>query len=265
MLFDLVVNTRPAHKSLELQSLLTDFEHLNLAALSLVPLEFTLPDDWQGNDFVFFVSQYAVDSFFSHLKTMEVEWPAHLMAAAVGQVSADALIAQGVASEKVLVAPQGDSDSESFLDWFIENYQTPKQVMIVRAEHGRDWLNEQLQKHAVKTSFLSVYKRAPATWSQQEKQPLLDLLSEKPHARVCWLLTSRESVDSIINQWLKEPLLAELCWQHDFLVFHPRIAEHLHFKKNQYAPNYQGDLNIHLSKPDNSSIVETLQRLSSKG
>ena len=43
MLFDLVVNTRPAHKNLELQALLTDFEVLSRPALSLQPLDFELP------------------------------------------------------------------------------------------------------------------------------------------------------------------------------------------------------------------------------
>lgn len=265
MLFDLVVNTRPAHKSLELQRLLRDFEQLNLPALRLVPLEFELPENWQSNDFIFFVSQFAVDSFFSRLKSLAIDWPESLFAAAVGQVSADALIAQGVSPDMVLVAPQGDSDSESFLDWFEANYQVPKQVMIVRAEHGRDWLNQQLQKHQVKTTFLAVYKRAAAVWSQQEKQPLLDLLASKPQARVCWLMTSRESVDAVICEWQKEPLLAQLGWQHDFLIFHPRIAEHLMNKRCQLAPTYQAALSVHLCKPDNLSIVETLKRIGSEG
>lgn len=265
MKFDLVVNTRPAHKSVELQNLLKNFEQLSLPALSLMPLEFDLPADWQDNDFVFFVSQFAVDSFFAHLKALGLEWPDYMLAAAVGQVSADALIAQGLAPEKVLVAPSGDSDSESFLDWFKAHHKVPKQVMIVRAEHGRDWLNEQLQKHNVKTRFLSVYKRGPALWSEQDKQVLLDLLNKKPHARICWLLTSRESVDAVVAQWLKEPLLAELCWQHDFLVFHPRIAEHLKSKQNEHAADCAVELNVHLCKPDNPSIAQTLQRLSLKG
>ncbi|MDO5666518.1 MAG: uroporphyrinogen-III synthase [Alcaligenaceae bacterium] len=265
MQFDLVVNTRPAHKSSELLNLLTDFEQLSLPALTLLPLNFELPKNWQSNDFVFFVSQFAVDSFFARLKTLGLDWPNSLFAAAVGQVSADALIAQGVAVNKVLVAPQGEADSESFLDWFQSNYQAPKQVMIVRAEHGRNWLNEQLQKRQVKTTFLAVYQRGAATWSVSDKQPLLDLLATKPQARVCWLLTSRESVDAVLSQWQQEPLLAELCWQHDFLVFHPRIAEHLKHKQLSYAPNYRGKLSVHLCQPDNPSIVETLQRLCSKG
>lgn len=265
MLFDLVINTRPAHKSIALQQLLSGFNQLSLPALSLVPLTFELPEDWQANDFVFFVSQFAVDSFFDHLEARQIEWPRTLLAAAVGQVSAEALIARGVASHQVLSAPQGDSDSESFLDWFEANYHVPKRVMIVRAEHGRDWLNQQLHRRQVQTTFLAVYQRGPASWSQQDKQPLLDLLVTKPQARVCWLMTSRESVDAVLAEWLKEPLLAELAWQHDFLVFHPRIAAHLKDKQQDYAPAFQGDLSVHLCKPDNLSILETLQRLSSKG
>lgn len=258
MLFDLVVNTRPEHKNLELQKLLTDFEVLSLPALSLVPLEFVLPEDWQESDFVFFVSQYAADCFFAQLKALQINWPPWLYAAAVGQVSANALIAHGIAPDKVLVAPSGDSDSESFLDWFEENHQVPERVMIVRAEHGRNWLSEQLQRRAVKTTFIAVYQRGPAVWSERQKQPLLDLLNTNPQARVCWLLTSGESVDAVVKEWLKVPLLAKLCWAHDFLVFHPRIAEYLKAKCTQFAPEFQKKLRVHLTKPDNTSIVDTL-------
>ena len=261
MLFDLVVNTRPAHKNLELQALLTDFEVLSLPALSLQPLDFELPAHWEASDFVFFVSQYAVDCFFTTLKTKQVVWPPSLFAAAVGQVSADALSAHGVARDKVLVAPNGESDSESFLDWFEENHQTPQHVMIVRAQHGRNWLNEQLQKRAVKTTFLAVYKRGSAVWTEQQKRPLLDLLNKNPQARVCWLLTSRESVDAVVQQWLEVPILAQLCWEHDFLVFHHRIAEYLEQKRIQYDPLLRKALRIHLTQPDNRSIVETLVSL----
>lgn len=265
MSFDLVINTRPAHKSRELQILLADFKQLHLPALTLVPLEFSLPAHWQGNDFIFFVSQFAIDSFFAHLKRHAIPWPKHLFAAAVGRVSAKALIAQGVAPDKVLVAPEGDADSESFLDWFEANYQAPKRVLIVRAEHGRNWLYQQLHERHVETSFLAVYKRAAATWSAQDKQALLDLLAAKPTARVCWLMTSRESVDAVLAQWQKEPLLAKYGWQHDFLVFHPRIADHLSAKQRHLAPLHPSPLKVHLCQPDNSAIVATLQRLSAKG
>lgn len=261
MSFDLVVNTRPLHKSLALQNLLTDFEVLNLPALSLQPLDFVLPHHWQENNIIFFVSQYAVDCFFAHLKIQQIKWPSSVYAATVGQVSADALIAQGVAPNKVIVAPQGDSDSESFLDWLEDNYQLPERVLIVRAQHGRNWLTEQLQKRSVKTTFLAVYQRGPGSWSKEQKKPLISLLNNKPQARICWLLTSRESVDAIIKEWLKEPLLATLCWQHDFLVFHPRIAEYLQSKQIEFAPALRSKLSTHLSEPDNHHIVEHLKRL----
>ena len=261
MVFDLIVNTRPAHKNQALQQLLRGFEVLSLPALSLESLDFELPEDWQNNDFVFFVSQFAVDSFFARLKNLGLQWPASLYGAAVGQVSADALVAQGLSTNKVLVAPEGGSDSESFLDWFEKNYQRPERVMIERAEHGRNWLNAELQKQAVLTTFLAVYKRGPAQWSAQEKHPLLNQLKANPQARICWLLTSRESVDAVVNEWQKESLLADLCWQHDFLVFHPRIAEHLKNKQIQYMPSFQGELKTYLSKPDNPSIVKTLQAI----
>lgn len=261
MPFDLVINTRPVHKNLELQALLTDFEVLSLPALSLDALDFEFPTDWQANDFIFFVSQYAVDCFFAKLTANQIAWPASLYAAAVGQVSADALIAQGVDPDRVLVASSGDSDSEAFLDWFEDNYQVPERVMIVRAQHGRNWLNEQFRQRAVQTTFLAVYQRGPAVWTKQQKQPLLDLLNKKPNARVCWLLTSRESVDAVVQQWLDEPLLRELGWGHDFLVFHPRIAEYLEQKRIQYAPSFDKALNVHLTQPDNSSILATLKSL----
>lgn len=261
MLFDLVINTRPAHKNLELRALLTDFEVLSLPALSLSSVDFDLPVDWQDNDFIFFVSQFAVDSFFAKLDAEQIAWPTSLYAAAVGQVSADALITQGIQPDRVLVASSGDSDSEAFLDWFEANYQVPKRVLIVRAQHGRSWLNEQLQQRSVQTTFLTVYQRGPATWTEQQKQPLLDLLEKKPKSRVCWLLTSRESVDAVVQQWLEEPVFSEICWGHDFLVFHPRIAEHLEQKRAQYAPSLEQALSVHLTQPDNPSILATLKSL----
>ncbi|WOS37569.1 hypothetical protein RP300_01121 [Oligella urethralis] len=265
MSFDLVINTRPAHKSRELEALLGDFKQLNLPALSLVPLDFQLPATWQANDFIFFVSQFAVDCFFSYLQQHAIGWPPHLYAAAVGPVSADALLAHGLVTERVLVAPQGEADSESFLDWFEAHYQVPKRVMIVRAEHGRDWLYQQLQQRHVETSFLAVYKRTAAVWSEQAKQPLLDLLSTKPEARVCWLMTSRDSVDAVVAQWQQEPLLAQYAWQHDFLFFHARIADHLQHKKMQLAPAQKTPLRVHFCQADNVSIVAALKRLSAKG
>lgn len=261
MPFDLIVNTRPAHKQAELNALLSDYQVLSLPALALAPTDFTLPEDWQSNDIIFFVSQYAVDCFFNHLQQQGLAWPSHCYAGAVGQVTADALAQYGIADERILVAIQGYADSEAFLEWLEASYGIPKRVLIVRAQHGRDWLSQQLQQRDVTTRFLTVYQRVAAEWMADEVQDLIERLRQQPSTRICWLLTSRESVDAIVAQWQRFAELNEHCWSHDFLVFHPRIGEHLHVLQQQFAPE-QLPLRIHLTAPDNQSIISTLKNLS---
>lgn len=260
-----IILTRPAGKNSLLQSLLleTGFQVTELPAIERFPLPLTAREvpDIASYSLVFFVSGYAVQVFFETLAKYGRSWPKGLYAGAVGMATANALLAQGVPPEQIIYPdPKAEyQDSEAFFDELIKkDLQTFTSVLVVRGQAGRQWLAEKLQGLNIPVTFLSVYERKPRLWTVAESEQMSVLCQS--NKIICWLLTSKESVDSVFSE-LKRNGLVQYCLDHHFVVTHPRISERLRDHLNRAMAEYglpKKTVVINICQPSDASIFEML-------
>lgn len=260
-----IILTRPAGKNASLQSLLVaaGYPVTELPAIERFPLPLKAGElpDLAGYDLVFFVSGYAVQVFFEMLAQYHLSWPEGLYAGAVGMATANALQEQGVPASQI-IHPGPDAknqDSEAFFDeLFKKGLDKFSRVLVVRGQAGRQWLAEKLQSLNVRVAFLPVYERKSRAWTPSESKAIIALLQSSK--KISWLLTSKESVDSVFNE-LKRYELVQYCLDHHFLVTHPRIAAqiHEHLKEAMVQGNLPGKaVVINICQPSDASIFEML-------
>ncbi len=260
-----IILTRPAGKNSSLQSLLVEagFQVTELPALERLPLPLTAGEmpDFARYSLVFFVSGYAVQVFFEMLGKYNLPWPKGLYAGAVGMATANALHKRGIpASQVIHPGPcNNNQDSEAFFDELLKkDLGQFTRVLVVRGQTGRQWLAEKLQALNIPVDFLPVYERKPRAWTVPESEQILSLFQS--NKVISWLLTSKESVDSVFNE-LKRYQLLEYCLDHHFLVIHPRIAEQLHGHLKAAMDQYNlpdKTLDIKICQPSDASIFEML-------
>mgnify|MGYP000896143772 CR=1 FL=1 len=260
-----IILTRPAGSSSSLQSMLVaaGWQVTELPALERFPLPLKAGEvpGLASYSLVFFVSGYAVQVFFGMLAKYGQHWPKGLYAGAVGMATANALQAQGVpASQIIHPGPNTENqDSEAFFDELLKkDLGKFTSVLVVRGQSGRQWLAEKLQALHIRVTYLPVYERKPRTWTTSESEQMLSLLQS--NQEISWLLTSKESVDSVFNE-LKRNRLVQYCADHHFLVTHPRIAEQLHHHLKAVMVQYnlpEKQVVINICQPSDASIFEML-------
>lgn len=82
------------------------------------------------------------------------EEPTEPMLAAIGRATLQRLQDQQLT---VVLAPAENTDSEGFVAQFKDTITPDSSITIVRGEHGRDVLKQQLESLGAKVSYLSVY------------------------------------------------------------------------------------------------------------
>jgi uroporphyrinogen-III synthase len=260
-----IILTRPAGKNASLQSLLAaaGYQVTELPAIERFPLSLRAGElpNLAAYHLVFFVSGYAVQVFFEMLAQHHRSWPAGLYAGAVGMATANVLQKLGVSASRIIhPAPNAENqDSEAFFDELLKiGLDKFNRVLVVRGQSGRQWLAEQLRAAKVQVDFLPVYERKPRVWTPSESKAMISLLqSSKP---ISWLLTSKESVDSIFDE-LKRYQLVQYCLRHHFLVTHPRIGARIqaHLKGGAFQENLpEKRVVINICQPSDESIFEML-------
>jgi uroporphyrinogen-III synthase len=173
-------------------------------------------------DLAVFVSPAAVAATATLLAQA---WPAGTTIGAVGAATKREVLARIAGAEAAtILAPTADDEggSEALWDELAASGRAFRRALILRAEHGREWLAERLQAAGVQVRLLAVYTRriaAPApralatlrAWMQAGRAPAV-------------LVTSSEAVDALAQ--LDDELRAWLRVGRA-LATHERIAQRL--------------------------------------
>src|SRR5690606_15818411 len=228
----LVVLTRPASRNEGLAALLRDdgFDVACLPALALetvvhAPEQMMWPD---GFDLVVFVSSHAAQSYLDCLQRWRPgsTWPAHVNVATVGYASARPIYQFGQVPIQHIFHPSPDQNQDSEALWEVLAPVLPrlKRVLIVRGQAGREWLGEQFECHGIDVSRLSLYRRVPAVWHENQAAVLARALPSEQ--ATVFLLTSSESVDAVYAN-IQRLGTASHWAQCRFIVIHERMAARL--------------------------------------
>jgi len=200
-------------------------------------------------DLAVFVSPAAVRAVLSLIAA----WPGRTMAGAVGAATAAEVRAALAVPPAALIAPEtDDAGSEAFWDACQRRALAPQQVLILRAQHGREWLGERFAATGARVESLAVYARLEPALEAGERAVLAALVADR--AAVATLFTSSEAVDALDRQvaavggaqaWLRAGAA---------LATHPRIAERL------LAAGYK---RIQSVAADDAAVIAQLESLES--
>lgn len=140
---------------------------------------------------VMFVSANAVQQFMAQ-RPAGVDWPATVLAGSTGPGTTAALLAAAVPPAAV-VEPEGlVFDTEALWLRLRERDWAGQRVLVVRGEHGREWLAGQLGQAGAEVEFVAAYQRhCPSLDAAQ--QALLDVALAAPEQHL-WLFSSSEAL-----------------------------------------------------------------------
>src|SRR5699024_7998408 len=99
----------------------------------------------------------------------------HVAVAAVGQATAHAVRENVVFSNCPVICPPAEQPQDSESLWRLLEPQIKQfaRVLIIRAQTGRDWLSQQLNKvQGLQLTRQAVYRRQPRVWLEDEAQHL---------------------------------------------------------------------------------------------
>ena len=170
-------------------------------------------------DFVMFVSANAVLHFFA-LRPAGALWPRRLRAAANGPGTQAALNDAGLVPAQIVAPELGASqfDSEALWALIAQEPWLGRQVLVVRGEHGRDWLAHQWQEAGAQVAFVAAYRRLAPRWGPAQERLLTAALAA-PSQHV-WLFSSSQAIAHLLGH-ADHGALA----QSRALATHPRIAQ----------------------------------------
>lgn len=215
-----VVLTRPEQRQQALSAVLraARCEVLELPALSIKPV---VPEQivrgpivWRAQcyDCIVFVSRAAWQSYRDVLLADEhmchriasdssrIQWPSSTRLACVGLATAEVISRDLSIDLSAVIFPHDDqsSDSEALWDLLNASLGPNQRILIVRGQSGRDWLGDTLRAHGHAVTFLSVYERGRAQWSDDQVQTLRDWAQQGSVG--VWLITSIESLNALTKQ-----------------------------------------------------------------
>ena len=242
-----VLVTRPDERGRQLVEMLSQS---GVAALHL-PL-FTLEEGYElvnlptrlnqlnAGDYVFLVSKSAVDFADKILKKTNNIWRKDLHFFTVGERTAQYFSCQ---SERNVRYPIRSESSEGLLELPEMQFLQGKQILILRANNGRDFFRKQAELRGALVSYLECYRREPLLYDAEEK-----INSCKRLGVNTIVATSLDIVQSLLTfvpendqAWLKQCTL---------ITISQRIAN---FTKEA------GWANVVISpKADNTSLLNTL-------
>lgn len=255
-----VVLTRPQGKNDALARVLTQHEIrcLSLPALSIMPVLTHLEALFspENHDVLVFVSAQAAQLYLKAMARSQLQFLPNQVIATVGAASAAPFYQRGLENRLWLIHPPAThpyQDSEALwalLEPLLDRFE---RFLLVRGQHGREWLSQQLLDHNKVLTQCSIYKRIPAYWlGAQTIQLQSDLV--QPQA-VTFLLTSSESTQAIYENIVRLGL--DSMWkQAQFVAIHPRIAEKIQ-QLCEFTPQQMQD-QVHLCAPSQMAMQEAL-------
>jgi uroporphyrinogen-III synthase len=225
-----VVVTRPGAAG---EELVAGLQRAGRPALWLPAFEFGAAPDEAGAravlaaggfDLAIFVSPQAARATAALL---DQPWPAGTAIAAVGAGTRAAVLAAipGAASA-TLLAPAGDADasgSESLWPLLQALQPSPRRVLLLRGQSGREWLAERLQEAGATVVPLAVYSRLPYAPTDE----LRARLASAARTGLACVISSSDAVDALVGMFGGQPDVLHALRAGSAFASHPRIAERL--------------------------------------
>ena len=175
-------------------------------------------------DLVVFVSPNAVRA---SLALTEPPWPAGVAIGAVGDATAATVRAElALAAETPVIAPAGDAaGSEAFWAAWTDSGRVARRVLILRAQHGREWLAERFSDAGAEVEVLPVYTRADHSLDATARTLLQRAMVG--HRSPIAVVSSSEAVDALDRQLSAQVGAAQWLRNGRALATHERIRERL--------------------------------------
>lgn len=237
---------------------------LVMPALSIRPLPLPSKPSFAPHnyDVLVFVSGQAASLYLTRLNEYGVSaWPTSVVAASVGQSTAQVLRSGGV-PDGLLLYPAEDSGNDSEALWALLQARigSLRRVLLVRGANGRNWLARRLEQAGVHVDSLELYERVPAHVEHAKLEELAHALTAEDQHQPIVLLTSSESVDAMAQQLGSAGLLMPWLGAR-FLAIHPRIADRLH--SVAAAAGMSALPMVKLSSPNDEAIFQAIVAMAS--
>jgi len=214
--------------------------------VDVAPLKAAL-NDLPVYDMVVFVSPNAIDAACA----LRPDWPAAITFAIMGEGSRAALAQQGITEVNARIVRPRDpahSDSQALLAALDLAVLRGRRVLIIRGEHGREFLADSLRQAGVGVTQIAAYRRSTPVLDAARSRQLVRLLDVSGQ----WIMTSSEALRtllSMVRQVAQEPGVAKMQRQSLF-VPHVRIQE---------TARMLGFLDVTLTGSGNDSLLSALQ------
>lgn len=182
-------------------------------------------------DCVVFVSPSAVTAV---ARLLDAPWPNGVAVAAVGAATAAAARSELRCSRETRVIAPGRDDATGLMTevsgseasgsealWPLLRAAAPRRVLIARAQHGREWLAQQLKASGAEVTSAAMYQRRALPLSPDQIAQMQGWRDAGVRPNV--LFTSSEAVDVLLDDG------AAAGWMFDAaaIATHPRIAARL--------------------------------------
>ena len=202
-------------------------------------------------DLAIFVSASAVRAA---RRLLSGPWPSGTAIGAVGASTRAAIEAELDPPPGVMILAADEdqqSGSEAFWGAWLATHRRAHRVLLVRAQDGRNWLNERLLEQGAQVDAVAVYSRQLHRPSAAELQNLQASIAAGERPAIVFSSTEAiaaldRQVDSAAQAWLRSGIA---------IACHPRIGEQL--SSNGYARVLNATF-------DDDSIVAQLESIGVK-
>lgn len=169
-----------------------------------------------------FVSPNAIHAVFDS----GLNWPQEVAIAVLGEGSRVALAQYGITDKNTRIYSPTDSmrsDSESLLDSLDLSALIGREVVIFRAETGRELLSDALTQHGIKVDKVIAYRRFAPALTMQRSEQLIGLLTGSND----WVVSSSEALRTLEDMVIRSAGADGVVKMHqvNLLVSHQRIAQ----------------------------------------
>jgi uroporphyrinogen-III synthase len=154
------------------------------------------------------------------------------------------------------VHPEADraQDSEALWPLLVELEISPKKVLIVRGQDGREWLSERLKQRGLSVTLHQAYSRQVALWPQALCEQFLAL--QRKGVFPVWLLTSPHGVEAVFKN-LSMLGLTDWFARSSFVLTHERLRPLLEKLLNQVIVSSR----IVIASPEEEAILLGFEQL----
>jgi uroporphyrinogen-III synthase len=201
-------------------------------------------------DLAIFVSPAAVRAGASLL---DGAWPSTTTIGAVGAATAVAIEEElKLPTGTSVIAPssEGAAGSEAFWAEWERRGRMAHHVLILRAQHGREWLAERFGAAGAAVEALAVYTRTDRSTDPAARRELQRAMASSMSAIV--VLSSSEAVDALDRQ------MAGIVGARAWLRQGVAIATHERIRDRLLGAGYT---RVELSAPDDDAVVARLESL----